>query len=72
MKGGRGVQGKEWQDLKCVVVCGCLVELGGRGRQHRHLAKLRDRLEERGERGQPHGRLTDVHGGLAELERRGQ
>jgi hypothetical protein len=53
-------------------VCGCLVELGGRGRQHRHLAKLRGRLEERGERGQPHGRLTDVHGGLAELERRGQ
>jgi len=48
-------------------VHGRLVELGGRGRQHRHLANLRGRLEARRERRQPHGRLAEVHGGLANL-----
>ncbi len=52
-------------------VHGSLVELGGRGRRHRCLAKLRGRLEERRERGQPHGRLAEVHGGLVELNGRG-
>ncbi len=51
-------------------VHGRLVELGGRGRRHRRLAKLRDRREEWHKRGQPHGRLAEMHGGLAELSGR--
>ncbi len=46
---------------------GNLVELGGKGRRHRRLAKLRSHLEEQCESRQPHGRLAKVHGGLAEL-----
>ncbi|CAN5954453.1 unnamed protein product [Sphagnum jensenii] len=53
-------------------VHGRLVELVGRGRWHRRLAKLRGCLEERRERGQPHGRLADVHGGLAKLSGKGR
>ncbi len=49
---------------------GRLVELGGRGRRHRHLAKLRGRLEERHKREQPHARLAKVHGGREELSER--
>jgi len=48
------------------------VELGGRGRRHYHLAKLRDCLKERRERGHPHGCLAEVHSGLTELSGRGR
>jgi len=59
-------------------VHGRLVELGGRGRRHHHLAKLCGRLEEWRERGQPHGHMAEVHGGLEKfngsgwLHRRGR
>jgi len=50
-------------------VHGSLMELGGRGRRHRRLAKLRSCLKKRRERRQPHGRVAEVHGGLAELSK---
>ncbi|CAK9216751.1 unnamed protein product [Sphagnum troendelagicum] len=61
-------------------VHGRLVELGGRGRRHRHLAKLRGRLEERrerscltklGGRGRSQRRLAKLHNRLIELGGKG-
>jgi len=42
--------------------CTVVVELGGRGRPHRCLAKLHGRLTELGGRGHPHRRLVEPSG----------